>query len=283
MEVKHCLATVKTEYNRLTKKEKQLADYVLENYESVISMPTAELADKAGVVKSVVVRFCQSLGFSGYTEFKLMLSREAARNEQFNFTPYISKQDEPEDIFEKIFASNIKTLRDTAEGLDRKIFRDAVETLEKANGIYIYGIGTSAGMVRDFRYRLMEIGKSAYCFTDIVDMTVSLLNIKPQDVAIGISNSGRTSATVDALKTAHENGAKTICLTGYPNSEIIKHSDYPLVIRTDEIQYPIEAISARTAHMSVLDSIAISLSSKRYDEAAERAAKTHDLVNKLRY
>lgn len=283
MEVKHCLATVKTEYNRLTKKEKQLADYVLENYESVISIPTAELADKAGVVKSVVVRFCQSLGFSGYTEFKLMLSREAARNEQFNFTPYISKQDEPEDIFEKIFASNIKTLRDTAEGLDRKIFRDAVETLEKANGIYIYGIGTSAGMVRDFRYRLMEIGKSAYCFTDIVDMTVSLLNIKPQDVAIGISNSGRTSATVDALKTAHENGAKTICLTGYPNSEIIKHSDYPLVIRTDEIQYPIEAISARTAHMSVLDSIAISLSSKRYDEAAERAAKTHDLVNKLRY
>lgn len=283
MEVKHCLATVKTEYTRLTKKEKQLADYVLENYESVISMPTAELADKAGVVKSVVVRFCQSLGFSGYTEFKLMLSREAARNEQFNFTPYISKQDEPEDIFEKIFASNIKTLRDTAEGLDRKIFRDAVETLEKANGIYIYGIGTSAGMVRDFRYRLMEIGKSAYCFTDIVDMTVSLLNIKPQDVAIGISNSGRTSATVDALKTAHENGAKTICLTGYPNSEIIKHSDYPLVIRTDEIQYPIEAISARTAHMSVLDSIAISLSSKRYDEAAERAAKTHDLVNKLRY
>lgn len=283
MEAKHCLSTIKTEYSRLTKKEKQLADYILENYEAVISMPTAELAEKAGVVKSVVVRFCQSLGFSGYTEFKLMLSRESARNEQFNFTPYISKTDTPSDILEKIFASNIKTLRDTADGLDKKMFHDAVDVLEKANSIYIYGIGTSAGMVRDFRHRLMEVGKSAYCFTDIVDMAVSSMNIKQGDAAIGISNSGRTAATVDALKTARENGAVTVCLTSYPKSEITKHSDYPLVIRTDEIQYPIEAISARTAHISVLDSIATSLSARRYDEAAERAAKTHDLINKLRY
>lgn len=283
MENKNCLSAIKSKYRNLTKKERQLADYVLENFENVVSMSTAELAQNAGVVKSLIVRLCQALGFSGYTEFKLMLSRELARNEQFNFTPYISGEDCAESIFKKIFSSNIKTLHDTLTGFDNDMFLKAVNALENANNIYVYGVGTSAGIASDFQYRLTETGNTAFFFSDIVSMRVSVLNIKEGDAAIGISHTGRTAATVDALKYAKENGAVTICVTSYPDSEITKVSDYPLVIRTDEIQYPIEAISARIAHISVLDSIAVAMSSKKYNEAAERSAKNHDLIETLRY
>ncbi len=283
MENKSCLSTIKAEYMRLTKKEQQLADYILDNYEAVVTMTTSELSANAGVVKSVIVRFCQSLGFSGYTEFKLLLSRELAKNEQFHFTPYISAHDTEEHILRKIFSANIKTLHDTAENLDPKQFQCAIQSLAKANTIYIYAVGTSAGIAADFQYRLTEIGYRAFFFTDIANMKVSILNIQKGDVAIGISGSGRTQATVDALKYARERGAATICVTSFPNSRIVKYSDHALVIQTDEIQYPIEAISARIAHISVLDSIAVSLSSRHYEEAVERAAKVHDLVEKIRY
>lgn len=280
---KPCLSTIKTKYSELTNKEKQLAEYILNNYEDVILMSTSRLAQNADVTKSVIVRLCQTLGFSGYTEFKLMLSRELARNEQFSFTPYISKTDSTDEIFDKVFASNIKTLHDTALGIDREVLNQAVCALEGAANIYIYGVGTSAGIVTDFQYRLMQIGLNAFCFTDIGNMRVSILNIKEGDAAIGISNSGNTIATVDTLRLAGQSGAKTVCITSYPNSEIVKISDYPLVIKTDEIQYPIEAISSRIAHISVIDSIAISLSARHYDKAAERAAKTHDIINSIRY
>lgn len=283
MQTKSCLSAIKTGYLKLTKKEQQLANYILQNYEAVVSMTTADLAQNAGVVKSVIVRFCQSLGFSGYTEFKLMLSRELAKNEQFHFTPHISQNDTAEHILHKIFSSNIKTLHDTIIELDQSAFSNAVYALEQAKHIYVYGLGTSAGIAIDFQYRLTEIGRTAFVFTDIANMRVSTLNITQGDAAIGISNSGRTVGTVDALKHARENGAKTICLTSYPNSEITKHSDCSLVISTDEIQYPVEAISARIAHISVLDSIAVSLSSQHYDEAIERAAKIHDLIETVRY
>ncbi len=283
MKIKACLPAIKAEYRNLTKKERQLADYVLENYESVVSMTASELSERAGVVKSLIVRFCRALGFSGYTEFKLMLSRELARNEQFNFTPYISREDSNEDIFKKIFSSNIKTLHDTLNGLDTDVFSKAVETLERAGNIYIYGVGTSAGIANDFQYRLTETGRTAFFFNDIVSMRVSALNIKEGDAAIGISHTGRTAATVDALKFAKEKGVKTVCVTSYPNSEITKYCDYPIVIKTDEIQYPIEAISARIALISVLDSLAVALSSKKYDEAVERSAENHDLIETLRY
>lgn len=278
-----CLSAMKATYARLTGKEKQVASYILEHADDVVSMPIAELAEKAGVVKSAVIRLCQSVGFSGYAEMKLSLSRELARNEQFNYSPYIHASDTPDAILDKIFSANIKTLHDTAAGLCRETLQSVVELLASAANIYIYGIGTSAGIVSDFQYRLMQLGFTAFCFTDIVTMKVSTLNIKPGDAAIGISNSGRTAATVDALRLAREKGAKTACVTSFPDSEITRHSDYPLVIFTDEIQYPIEAISARIAHISVLDSIAISLSAKQYDAAIEREAQIHDLINTVRY
>ena len=109
------------------------------------------------------------------------------------------------------------------------------------------------------------------------------MNIQKNDVVLGISNSGRTASTVDVLRRAKERGAQTICVTSYPNSEIVAYSDHPLVVTTDEIQYPVEAISGRIAHISVLDSIAVSLSAKNYDDAVDRAAKNHDLIDDLRY
>lgn len=283
MKEKMCLSMIKTEYGRLTKKEKILADYILKNYESITGMTTAVLAENAGVVRSVIVRFCKALGFDGYVEFKLALSRELARNEKFNFSPYIEKNDTAAKIFDKIFAANIKTLHDTAAAIDRKVLKNAVEAIDGAGNIYIYGIGTSAGIVCDFQYRLMQLGFRAFCFTDIVNMKVSTLNITKNDIAIGISNSGRTIATVDSLSYARKKGAKTICVTSYPNSPIVRNSDYPLVVATDEIQYPIEAISARTAHIGVLDSLTVALSAKHYDSAAERSKKTHELINSVRY
>ncbi len=283
MENKSCLSRIKAEYKNLTNKEKQLADYILDNCPEVASMSTAELAEKSGVVKSVIIRFCQALGFKGYAEFKLTLSKELAVNEKFNFIPYISAEDTPEQIMDKIFAANVKTLYDTSHRLDRSAFQNAVKILSQAENIYIYGIGTSAGIVCDFQYRLMQLGFKAFCFTDVANMKVSTLNITDKDAAVGISNSGRTIATIEALTLAREKGAKTVCVTSYPNSQIVKAAYCPLVIISDEIQYPIEAISARIAHISVLDSITVALSAAEYEKTIERAAKTRDLIDTVRY
>lgn len=283
MSQKLCLAAVKQKYETLTGKEKKVAEFILENFESAVGMSISELADAAGVVKSVVVRFCKSVGFTGYSEFKVALAAELAKNKDFNFVPYINPDDNSGNVLDKIFSANIKTLHDTMAHIDRETLNQIVESLYTAKNIYIYGVGTSAGIVNDFQYRLMQLGYTAFSFTDVPSMKVSTLNIKEGDVAIGISNSGRTVATVDTLRLAAAAGAKTACITSYPDSPITKASDMPLVVFTDEIQYPIEAISARIAHISVLDTIAISLSAKNYDKATERSAQTRNIINTVRY
>lgn len=282
MKNRSCLTTIKQKYDILTPVEKKIADYILASSEAVISMSIAEFAENAGVVKSAIIRCCKTLGFDGYSEMKLSLAMELSKNKQLNFVPYIDENDSVSAILEKVFSANVKTLHDTAEEISKAALETAVDMIDGANVIYIYGIGTSAAIANDFQYRLTQVGYTAICFTDVPSMKVSTLNIKPGDVAFGISNSGQTVATIDALVLAKEMGAVTACLTGYPDSRITKICDCPLVISTDEIQYPIEAISARIAHISVLDTIIISLSARHYTDAVMRAEKTRGFVNRGR-
>ena len=129
----------------------------------------------------------------------------------------------------------------------------------------------------------MQIGKIAICVSDIPSMKVSTLNIKEGDVAIGISHTGRTIVTIDALQLARKKGAKTFCITSYPGSEITRNVDYAIEVYSDEIDYPMEAISSRVAHLSVIDAITTAVSAKNYEVAQERAEKTHSLIETIRH
>ncbi|MBQ7661483.1 MAG: MurR/RpiR family transcriptional regulator [Clostridia bacterium] len=280
---KSCLNTIKQKYDALTPVEKKIADYILAESRQVISMPISDFAENAGVVKSAIIRCCRTLGFGGYSEMKLALAMELSKNKQLGFVPYIDKNDNVPTILEKVFSANVKTLHDTAEELDIETLEKVVDAIDRARLVYIYGIGTSAVIASDFQYRLTQVGYTAVCFTDVPSMKVSTLNIKKGDLAFGVSNSGQTLATTDALSLAREMGATTACITGFPDSLITRICDLPLVISSDEIQYPIEAISSRIAQISVLDSIVISLSARHYSDAKKRAEKTKEFVDRGRY
>lgn len=283
MKNRSCLTSIKQKYDSLTPVEKRIADYIQRESHNVISMSVSDFAENAGVVKSAIIRCCKTLGYEGYSEMKLSLAMELSKNKQLGFVPYIDKNDSVESILEKVFSANVKTLHDTAEEIDIETLDKIVSSIEKANVIYIYGIGTSAVIASDFQYRLTQVGYTAICFTDVPSMKVSTLNIKKGDLAFGVSSSGRTTATIDALSLAKEMGAATACITSFPDSRITKICDLSIVISSDEIQYPIEAISSRIAQISVLDSIIISLSARHYEDALERSKKTKDFVDRGRY
>ena len=67
---------------KLTKKERLIADYVLNNFRDLCFMTSTELANTLSVSHSSVMRFTKDLGFSGYTEFQRTI------REQYN--TYIS-------------------------------------------------------------------------------------------------------------------------------------------------------------------------------------------------
>jgi len=282
MDAVSCMQLIQNKYHLLTAVEKKIADYLLHHQQNVVGMSISELAENAQVAKSAIVRCCKSLGFEGYTQLKLALAADHSKNKQLNYTPYIYPDDSPATIMEKVFSSNVKALHDTAAGLDHSVIQEVLTQLEQARQIYLYGIGTSASMVTELQYRLMQLGYTAFAFTDPGNMMVSTMNIDHRDVAFGISYSGRTIATTQTMELARAAGAKTICITNYPGSPITKVCEYSIPVYCDEVQYPVEAMSAKIAQLSLIYALTTALSSLNQEDTMQRAKRTRELINSIR-
>lgn len=283
MTEKAFMPQIQKHYPALTTVEKRIADYVLAHPSRVLSMSAQALAQQAETAASAVVRFCKSIGYSGYADFKMSLAVELSRKQPASYTTGVEPGDDDTMVLEKIMAANIKALKDTLAGIDRAAFGVVAELLSNAKKIHIYGIGTSAGLVGELHHRLMILGLDVHGYTDPVAMRLSIMNLQPGDVAFGISHSGRTMAVVDALELAQATGATTICLTSYNNAPVTRFSDQVLTVFCDETQYAIEASTARIAQTAVIDALVAAVSARRFDLAVARSARVHDLLEEIRY
>lgn len=276
------LQTIRNHYDTLTPAEQRVADYILAHSEAVTEMTTEQLAQASGAAKSAVIRCCHSLGFEGYTQLKRQLTVELSKNCQLNYVPYIYANDGTQTIPEKVFSANVKALHDTLDHLDASVMEEVLDKLQSARQIFLYGVGTSASMVMELQYRLMLLGYSAFAMTDPGTMKISTMNISSGDVALAISYSGRTIATKQVLSLAAQAGATTICITSYPQSPLALASQLPLCVYSDEVQYPVEAMSAKIAQLSLTYAMTTALSARTYEDTVLRAKRTRELINSIR-
>jgi len=283
MEILSCLLEIQHRFDTLTPTEKKIARYIADNSSRVLMMPIGELAEQTGTGKSAIIRCCQALGFDGYKALKVSLTMDVTRQDKSDYANSINANETAESIVNKIFSANIKTLQDTWRYLNVDVLRQAAQAIAGANVCYIYGIGSSALIGADLQHRLFQLGYCAVSVTDVTAMKDSSLCIRKGDVAFALSNSGRTIATVEALRQAKENGAITICMTGYANSPITQVSDYALCTTSDEFKYPAESIASRVARNAVIDALIVTLSTVDYAGSVEKMHRIREMLGDITY
>jgi len=69
--------TIISSFPGLTKKQKGVARFVLDNDHFLAFASAAELAQKVNVSTATVVRFCQALGYEGYPPCKQLYGRHS--------------------------------------------------------------------------------------------------------------------------------------------------------------------------------------------------------------
>jgi RpiR family carbohydrate utilization transcriptional regulator len=70
------LARIRNHYNLLSDSEQKIADYIINQRETILQLTAAELAEKIGSSAATIIRFCRAVGFKGYTELKFYIERE---------------------------------------------------------------------------------------------------------------------------------------------------------------------------------------------------------------
>ncbi|KLV26122.1 MurR/RpiR family transcriptional regulator [Niallia circulans] len=254
----NCLGKIRSYYARLSEKEKKIADYILVNPEKIIHSTINELAEDLGVADATVFRFCKRIGFKGYQAMKIALASEVIEPIQ-QIHEEINENDSVKTVTEKVFKSNVRTLENTLEILNGHSIQKAVEFLLQANRVEFYGTGGSAVIAMDAFHKFVRTGIKAFSFVDSHFQLMSSSQLSEKDVAVIISHSGTNKDTINIMKTAKNNGAKTIGITGYPKSPIGQNTDVALFTSSEETEYRSEALSSRIGQLSLIDALYVNV------------------------
>jgi len=277
------IAKIHNAFKNLTDAEQKIASVILKSPKDVVNMTIKQLADECKTAPSAVNRMCKSIGVEGFSNLKIELASSIGKASVSEKIVSFSNDDTPAMIFKNVFNSGITTLKNTFDMLDFSVAESMAQKISKANRVFIFGIGTSSVIAMDAAYRFSQLGVQAYAYTDILQMQVMAKNMKIGDVAFGISHSGKTKTVVDAMRLAKKTGATTVALTSFSKNLLYKESDLAISVYADEENYPVEAVSARIAHMCVVDALMMTIASFEYDDYSKHISIRNKALDEIRY
>ena len=274
------LLMISSIYNSLTKAEKKVADAVLGSPDDALLETVTDLAERAGVGETSVIRFCRKLGFRGYHEFKLSIAQDLVHAPSYS-TEEVKPEDDVLTVARKITAKNETMLKKTLDLIQADQLQRAVERMLAAEKIYVFGVGSSGITALDLHYRLMRIGMNVEAHRDahIIAMCASL--VRKGQLVFGISTSGSTKDLVDPLKMAKANGAETICLTSHMRSPITAHADTVLLVPSREMPTEGGALSTKITNIHLLDILCTLIQLAKSDAKAALKKTAHSVADKL--
>ena len=245
-------------------------------------MSITELADRSDVSDATVVRFCRRLGMQGYQEMKVTLAQDLVSPIE-SIHEEVSEGDSPSDVLDKVFASTMHALEYTLRILDKRQFEQALDVLNRAHTINIYGCGNSASVARDMQHKLMRLGLRAVSFSDGHMQSIASTALEKGDVCIAISHSGSSKDIVSAAALAKKRGATVICMTGIGRSPLSDVSDIRLDTASKETSYHIVALSSRISQYTIIDSLYSALAVMRHRQEEVRQNTIEQALSEKKY
>jgi DNA-binding MurR/RpiR family transcriptional regulator len=267
--------------------ERRVAQRVLDDPQQVASWTISELATACETSETTVIRFCRAVGFRGYPALRLALATELAKAEGGAMAARplsgdITPGDGLDQVVQKIAFADARAVEETADQLDVDVLYEVIDALVAARKIDIYGVGASAFVALDFQQKLHRIGRMAFAWADPHIALTSAALLGPGDVAVGISHTGTTPDTVDAVRHAGDRGATTVALTNFPRSPLANISDHVLATAARETTFRSGATASRLAQLTVVDCIFVGVAQRTYDETQSALQATHEAVQGLK-
>lgn len=248
------LYAVKEKYKELSLTEQKLAEYVTEHPESTIYLSVKELANEVKVSEATVVRFCKSLGYSGWREFKLEIARDIGSEDMAIEKMKKTVPGSVEKIIEDSLKRYIDMFRYNLGTLDHKMWKKAVEMMKNADCIAFFAVGNSFPLASYANWLFAAGGKATLLQQDNSLQLLQAKRLTSNDVAVFISLSGQSNIPLTCQDIVKKNGASTICITQNFKSELAVRSDCTLVSKSDVIGESLEAETKvlQMAYLNVL-------------------------------
>jgi RpiR family carbohydrate utilization transcriptional regulator len=274
---------------------RRVADLVLADTAAAKAMSIRELAEAAEVSQATVSRFVRAVGAEGYQDFRIMLAegltqtaaRQAQPAPEHAVYEGIALADDAASIITKVARRQADVIGATAATLDPAELQKAAGFLSARQTIVFTGMGSSLLAAEDGVMRFLRIGKACIFEKDPNVQMFAIAGLADRAVVIAVSDSGRTRATVAALKEARTLGMPTVAITSQANAPLARYAD-ALLLTPATTAEPNggegihESMVSKMAQLMVMDALYALVAVQEHDSALARLDYTDSIIARSR-
>ena len=200
----------------LPKRLRQCADYVAANKDRIAVSTVAEMAEGAGVQPSAFMRFCQILGFSGFSEMQRLFRDSYVGGWPDYSTRLHHLREKAEGSPSALLAEFVEAGRASLETLLKTIepqtIEQAVQALAGAHMIHIIGLRRSFPVASYMAYAFEKMDVPAMLHSAVGRLD-NRNAIRSGDVLLAITFSPYSSETIELVESVRERGIPVVALT----------------------------------------------------------------------
>lgn len=248
---------IKENFSSLSKGQKLIAEFIINNYDKAAFMTAASIGDLVGVSESTVVRFAITLGYEGYKELRKelheLIKTKLTTVQRLSMTDKYSSK---ENALKKVLEKDVENIQKTIDEIDYKQFDEAIKLILNARHVYILGLRSSSFLAGYLGFYLNFLVKdSNVIVAGPNDVFEQLLKVDSEDVIIAMSYPRYSRRTLEAIDFAKEKGSKIISITDSLMSPAAKESHIALVASSDMLS----VVDSLVAPMSLINALIVSI------------------------
>ncbi|PLC51450.1 transcriptional regulator [Pollutimonas subterranea] len=266
------LEQIERQLPQLSTAEGKVARLILDQTQAVARSALAEVAKRAHVSEPTVIRFCRSLGYDGWPDFKIKLAASLMVG-----VPYVHSSlgagDGTAVLAAKVLDNAVSALLRVRNDINADRLDTAIGLLAGARRIEFYGVGNSGIVAADAQHKFFRFDLSTVAYSDTHTQLMAASLLSPADVLVAISHSGRSRELLDAVKLALGNGCPVVAITA-SNTPLAQMATVLLRADTQEDTDIYSPMISRLVHLALIDVLALGLALKYGNNVSRVLEKT---------
>ncbi len=266
---------IEAEHDSLSRRLKEVSDYIKDNPQSMAVDTAAVIAEKAGVHASTLVRFANHFDFHGFSELQKLYKDYIHQNyndygERIRLLQHSlgNENVSPTQLLDEFTEANLLSLNDLRNRVDPSLLDSAVDALDKAPAIHVCGIRRAFPVSMYITYALGHMNVKCHPIDGLGMMHDAQANcIASDDVLIAITFSPYSETTQSIIKVAHENKAKIILIAGDENCPSTALADIMFTVQDAEVR----SFRSLTSSMCLAQTLCIALGYRREKQLSQQA------------
>ncbi|WP_260464515.1 MurR/RpiR family transcriptional regulator, partial [Streptococcus pneumoniae] len=211
----------------------------------IVYETSSEIVSKVKVGEGTLNRFCKKIGYSGFQELKLKMTKDILELE--------SQKMSSDTFIDEIKNNYLSIVESTRKLIDGRQIELAIKLIREANQILMIGVGSSGNAAREFESSLLRIGIISKTVIDTHFQLMHTALLKDNDLIIAFSLSGSTKEVEETLLNAKRKNVKIISITNYSSRNIAKLSDCVLLTSKKESYLEGGSLMAKASQLFIID------------------------------